>query len=94
MGVLHTQLKDGLMIVRLKKPPIFGSKYLLNKDLDLTPTLDGYKTYKGSEFVIITPTIYEDVTDKIDTSSVELVTGVSSSSKDIIGSIHLALEYL
>ena len=49
-------------------------KYLREKELDLTATLDAEEAYAGAEFVIVaTPTNYDDKTDSFDTSAVESV---------------------
>lgn len=47
-------------------------EYLINKDLDLTVTLDGETAYKKVDFVIVaTPTDYDPVKNFFNTSSVE-----------------------
>lgn len=49
-------------------------KYLAEKDLDLTATLDAEEAYKDADFVIIaTPTNYDSQKNFFDTSSVEAV---------------------
>lgn len=49
-------------------------KYLLEKELDLTATLDGATAYKGAEYVIIAaPTNYDSKKNFFDTSAVESV---------------------
>lgn len=49
-------------------------EYLATRPLDLTPTLDAAKAYRGAEFVVIaTPTNYDEATNYFDTSSVESV---------------------
>lgn len=49
-------------------------KYLAEKDLDLTATLDGEAAYAEAEFVIIAaPTNYDSQTNHFDTSAVESV---------------------
>lgn len=64
-------------LINNKKSPIVDKEiedYLVNKKLDLEATLDGKKAYKESELVVIaTPTNYDSVTNKFDTSSVESV---------------------
>ncbi len=48
--------------------------YLKNKPLDLFATTDAERAYENSDFVIVaTPTNYDGVTNKFDTSSVESV---------------------
>lgn len=49
-------------------------KYLAEKDLDLTATLDGVSAYKEADYVVIAaPTNYDSVTQHFDTSAVEAV---------------------
>ncbi len=64
-------------LINNKKSPIVDKEieeYLATKKLDLTATTDGDKAYKESELVIIaTPTNYDSLTNKFDTSSVESV---------------------
>lgn len=64
-------------LINNKKSPIVDKEiedYLANKKLDLVATTDGEKAYKESELIIIaTPTNYDNVTNKFDTSSVESV---------------------
>lgn len=59
------------------KSPIqdeYIEKYLAEKNLDLTATLDAEKAYKRADFVIIaTPTNYDPQKNFFDTSSVESV---------------------
>uniref|UniRef100_UPI003A91DB7D nucleotide sugar dehydrogenase n=2 Tax=Ruminococcus TaxID=1263 RepID=UPI003A91DB7D len=60
-----------------KKSPIqddYIEKYLAEKELDLTATLDGETAYKDAEFVIIAaPTNYDSKKNFFDTSAVEAV---------------------
>ena len=57
------------------KSPIqddYIEKYLAEKDLDLTATLDGAAAYKNADFVVIaTPTNYDSKMNYFDTSLVE-----------------------
>lgn len=49
-------------------------KYLTNKELDLTATLDYEKAYKDADYIIVsTPTNYDSKLSYFDTSSVETV---------------------
>ena len=49
-------------------------KYLAEKDLDLTATLDGAQAYRNADFIIIAaPTNYDPVKNYFDTSHVEEV---------------------
>ena len=62
------------------------SKYLEEKDLDLTATTDGAKAYSQADFVIIsTPTDYDAQKNYFNTSSVEAVIDlVLSVNKDAV----------
>ena len=60
-----------------KKPPIqddYIERYLAEKDLDLTATLDGEAAYRDADFVVIAaPTNYDSRKNFFDTSTVEAV---------------------
>ena len=60
-----------------KKSPIqddYIEKYLAEKELDLTATLDGEAAYKDADFVVIAaPTNYDSKLNHLDTSAVEAV---------------------
>lgn len=64
-------------LINQRKSPIqddYIEKYLAEKDLDLTATLDGAAAYKDAEFVIIAaPTNYDSKTNHFDCSHVEEV---------------------
>ncbi|MBS6677508.1 MAG: nucleotide sugar dehydrogenase [Clostridiales bacterium] len=64
-------------LVNNKKSPIqddYIEKYLLEKELDLTATLDAREAYKNAEYVIIAaPTNYDSKKNYFDTSTVETV---------------------
>ena len=64
-------------LINQRKSPIqddYIEKYLAEKDLDLTATLDGAKAYADADFVIIAaPTNYDPVKNYFDTSHVEEV---------------------
>ena len=64
-------------MVNHRKSPIqddYIEKYLAEKDLDLTATMDAEAAYKDADFVIIaTPTNYDSKKNFFDTSSVESV---------------------
>lgn len=64
-------------LINNKKSPIqdeYIDKYLAEKDLDLTATLDGATAYKNAEFVVIAaPTNYDPQKNFFDTSHVEEV---------------------
>ena len=64
-------------LINSKKSPIVDKEieeYLAKKNLHLTATTDGDSAIKDSEIVVIaTPTNYDSITNKFDTSSVESV---------------------
>ena len=64
-------------LINSKKSPIqdnYIEKYLAEKDLDLTATLDAESAYKDAEFVIVAaPTNYDSKKNFFDTSAVEAV---------------------
>ena len=64
-------------LINQKKSPIqdeYIEKYLAEKELDLTATLDGAAAYKDAEFVVIAaPTNYDPQKNFFDTSHVEEV---------------------
>lgn len=64
-------------LINNKKSPIqddYIEKYLAEKDLDLTATLDGEEAYKNADFVVIAaPTNYDSKKNYFDTSAVEAV---------------------
>ena len=71
------------------KSPIqddYIEKYLAEKDLDLTATLDGTAAYKNADFVVIaTPTNYDSKMNYFDTSLVEdVIKLVLSVNQDAI----------
>ena len=64
-------------MVNQRKSPIqdeYIEKYLAEKDLDLTATLDAEMAYSAADFVVIAaPTNYDSATQHFDTSAVENV---------------------
>ena len=64
-------------LINRRKSPIqddYIEKYLAEKDLNLTATLDGAKAYGDADFVVIAaPTNYDPVKNHFDTSHVEEV---------------------
>ena len=64
-------------LINNKKSPIqddYIEKYLAEKELDLTATLDAESAYKDAEFVIVAaPTNYDSKKNFFDTSAVEAV---------------------
>lgn len=63
--------------INAKKSPLqddYIERYLVEKDLDLTATLDGESAYRDADFVVIaTPTNYDPKMNFFDTSAVEKV---------------------
>ncbi|WP_279167928.1 nucleotide sugar dehydrogenase [Muribaculum intestinale] len=70
-------LPEKVELINQRKSPIqdeYIEKYLAEKDLDLTATLDGAAAYASADFVIIAaPTNYDAVKNYFDTSHVEEV---------------------
>ena len=64
-------------LINRRKSPIqddYIEKYLAEKDLDLTATLDGAAAYRDADYVIIAaPTNYDSARNYFDTSAVEAV---------------------
>ena len=64
-------------LINQRKSPIqddYIEKYLAEKDLNLTATMDGAKAYSNADFVVIAaPTNYDPVKNYFDTSHVEEV---------------------
>ena len=81
-------------LINQRKSPIqddYIEKYLAEKDLNLTATLDGAQAYANADFVIIAaPTNYDPVKNYFDTSHVEevieLVKSVNPSAIMVIKS--------
>lgn len=70
-------IPEKVELINNKKSPIqddYIEKYLAEKELDLTATLEGETAYKDAEFVIIAaPTNYDSKKNFFDTSAVEAV---------------------
>jgi UDPglucose 6-dehydrogenase len=70
-------IPEKVTLINQKKSPIqdeYIEKYLAEKDLDLTATLDGAAAYRDAEFVVIAaPTNYDPQKNFFDTSHVEEV---------------------
>ena len=68
---------EKVQLLQKRQSPIqdeYIEKYLREKDLDITATLDGRKAYADADFVVIaTPTNYDPVKNFFDTSHVEEV---------------------
>ena len=70
-------IPEKVELINNKKSPIqddYIQKYLIEKELDLTATLDAEEAYKNAEYVIIAaPTNYDSKKNYFDTSAVETV---------------------
>ncbi len=70
-------IPDKVELINNKKSPIqddYIEKYLAEKELDLTATLDAEEAYKNAEYVVIAaPTNYDSKKNYFDTSAVETV---------------------
>ncbi len=70
-------LPEKVELINHRKSPIqdeYIEKYLAEKDLDLTATLDAKAAYSGADFVVIAaPTNYDSQKNFFDTSAVESV---------------------
>ena len=70
-------IPEKVNLINRRKSPIqddYIEKYLAEKDLNLTATLDGASAYADADFVIIAaPTNYDPVKNYFDTSRVEEV---------------------
>lgn len=70
-------IPEKVELINNKKSPIqddYIEKYLAEKDLDLTATLDAEAAYKDADFVVIAaPTNYDSKKNFFDTSAVEAV---------------------
>lgn len=70
-------IPEKVELINSRKSPIqdeYIEKYLAEKDLDLTATLDGDSAYKDADFVVIAaPTNYDSKKNFFDTSAVEAV---------------------
>ena len=72
-------LPEKVRQINQRRSPIqdeYIERYLAEKDLDLTATLDGAAAYRDAEFVVIAaPTNYDSKNNFFDTSAVEAVVG-------------------
>ena len=70
-------IPEKVELIRQKKSPIqddYIEKYLAEKELDLTATLDAEAAYRDADFVVIAaPTNYDSKKNFFDTSAVETV---------------------
>jgi UDPglucose 6-dehydrogenase len=73
-------IPEKVEMINNKKSPIqdeYIQKYLEEKELDLTATLDAKEAYEGAEYVVIAaPTNYDPQKNFFDTSAVEAVIGL------------------
>lgn len=73
-------IPERVEMINQRKSPIqddYIEKYLAEKDLDLTATLDAKQAYTGADFVVIAaPTNYDSKKNFFDTSAVENVIGL------------------
>jgi len=70
-------IPEKVELINNRKPPIqddYIERYLAEKELDLTATLDGDSAYRAADFVVIaTPTNYDSKKNFFDTTAVESV---------------------
>ncbi|MDE3270598.1 nucleotide sugar dehydrogenase [Pseudoalteromonas sp. G4] len=70
-------IQEKVDLINQKKSPISDPEiesFLASKELDLIATTDKEQAFKNSDYVIIaTPTDYDEITNKFNTSSVEAV---------------------
>ena len=70
-------IAEKVELINNRKSPIqddYIEKYLVEKELNLTATLDGERAYRDADFVVIAaPTNYDAVKNYFDTSHVEEV---------------------
>ena len=70
-------IPEKVQLINRRKSPIqddFIEKYLAEKELELTATLDGAAAYRDADFVVIAaPTNYDPLRNYFDTSKVEEV---------------------
>lgn len=68
-------IPEKVALINSRKSPIqdeYIEKYLVEKDLDLTATLDGAEAYRNADFVVIAaPTNYDPVKNFFDTHCIE-----------------------
>lgn len=87
-------IPEKVSLINQRKSPIqdeYIEKYLAEKPLDLTATLDGATAYRGADFVVIAaPTNYDPVKNFFDTHCIEdvidLVLSVNSDAVMVIKS--------
>lgn len=82
-------LQEKVDLINKRKSPIqdeYIEKYLSEKELDLTATLDGKTAYSLADYVVIAaPTNYDSRANNFDTSAVEnVIESVLSVNKDAV----------
>lgn len=82
-------IPEKVEMINNKKSPIIDKEieeYLLEKDLNLTATLDGDIAYKDADFIVIsTPTNYDEKLNYFNTSSVEsAIEQAMNANKDAV----------
>ena len=82
-------IPEKVELINNRKSPIqdeYIEKYLAEKELELTATLDAEKAYRAADFVVIAaPTNYDSKTQHFDTSAVEAVINlVMQNNQDAI----------
>lgn len=82
-------IPEKVELINNKKSPIqdeYIEKYLAEKELDLTATLDAKKAYSDADFVVIAaPTNYDSKKNFFDTSAVEAVAKIEEQRKEVTG---------
>lgn len=75
-------IPEKVKLLHNRQSPIqdeYIEKYLAEKELDLTATLDAKAAYTGADFIVIAaPTNYDPATQYFDTSAVESVIGFAT----------------
>lgn len=67
-------IPEKVELINQHKSPIqdeYIEKYLAEKELDLTATLDAESAYSNADFVVAAPTNYDSVTQHFNTTAVE-----------------------
>lgn len=74
-------IPEKVELLNKRKSPIqdeYIEKYLTEKELNLTATLDAEAAYTGADFIVVaTPTNYDPASQYFDTSAVETVIGLA-----------------
>ena len=84
-------MKEKVEQINNRKPVIqdeYIEKYLAEKDLNLTATLDGKAAYSDADFVIIaTPTNYDSKRNFFDTSAKNFILTISSLAQSFCAKV-------